>query len=99
MSQGLGLRLGKPFPVSNLIDHLFVSQETHWPDKPTVPWVSEPDADQLTVYYSDRDEERPLVVGAPVMPQDVSCWFFVALNKACAALAPWMRRSATIDAS
>src|SRR5262249_1755678 len=63
LQEGLGLTLGEPFPVGNLMAHLFTTQETHWPERPSVPWVSEPNPDQLTVYYSDRDQERPLVVG------------------------------------
>jgi uncharacterized protein YdaL len=59
----LGLQLGDPFQVGSLEDHLFVGSDTHWSDRPSVPWISSPPADQLTVYYSDRDEQRPLVVG------------------------------------
>jgi uncharacterized protein YdaL len=63
LSEQMGLTLGDPFSVGSLTDHLFVSQETHWADRPSVPWVSSPSADQLTVYYSDQDLQRPLVVG------------------------------------
>jgi uncharacterized protein YdaL len=63
ISRGLGLRLGEPIRVENLLDHLFVSQDTHWADRPRVPYVAEPEAEKLTVYYSDKEEDRPLVVG------------------------------------
>src|SRR5258708_39887459 len=62
LSAELGIRLGPPFPVSVLQDHLFVNQDTRWPDKPTVPWIAEPSRDEADVYYSDRDSQRPLVI-------------------------------------
>ena len=62
LSQELGIRLGPAAPVSVLQDHLFVNQETRWPDKPSVPWIAEPSRDEVSVYYSDRDSQRPLVI-------------------------------------
>ena len=62
LSEELGIRLGPPAPVSVLQDHLFVNQETRWPDKPSVPWIAEPSGDEASVYYSDRDTQRALVI-------------------------------------
>jgi len=64
LSRALGIRLGDPAPVSTLQDHLFVNQDTRWPDHPKVPWIQEPSPEQVNVYYSDRDEQHPLVIGA-----------------------------------
>ncbi len=62
LSEELGIRLGPPSPVSVLQDHLFVNQDTRWPDKPSVPWIAEPSREEANVYYSDRDTQRPLVI-------------------------------------
>ncbi len=62
LSQGLGIRLGEPIAVNALQDHLFVNQETRWPDRVSVPWIAEPTGDQADVYYSDRDTQHPLVI-------------------------------------
>jgi uncharacterized protein YdaL len=62
LSQELGIELGAPIRVSVLQDHIFVNQETRWPDKPLVPWVAEPNGEDTTVYYSDRDTQHPLVI-------------------------------------
>ena len=62
LSQELGIRLGEPIRVKVLQDHLFVNQETRWPDGPRVPWVAEPNGDDIAVYYSDRDTQHPLVI-------------------------------------
>jgi len=64
LSRALGIKLGDPVPVSTLQDHLFVNQDTRWPDQPKVPWISAPAPEQVNVYYSDRDESHPLVIGA-----------------------------------
>jgi len=62
LSQALGIQLGPPEPVDVLQDHLFVNQDTRWPDKPSVPWISQPSGDAMDVYYSDRDSGHPLVI-------------------------------------
>jgi uncharacterized protein YdaL len=64
LSRALGVRLGEPSVVGTLQDHLFVNQDTRWPDRPRVPWISQPTADNADIYYSDRDLMRPLVLSA-----------------------------------
>jgi hypothetical protein len=32
--------------------------------------------------------QRPNVIGTPVFPKSVNCWYYVAANKSCTALAP-----------
>jgi len=62
LSRALGIQLGEPAVVDVLQDHLFVNQETRWPDKPSVPWVLMPSSEDVDVYYSDRDSGHPLVI-------------------------------------
>jgi len=62
LSRALGIQLGDPATVDVLQDHLFVNQETRWPDKPSVPWISAPSSEDADVYYSDRDSGHPLVI-------------------------------------
>ncbi len=64
LSAALGIRLGEPVHVETLQDHLFVNQDTRWPDKPSVPWVVQPKAEDVDLYYSDRDQTHPLVIGS-----------------------------------
>jgi peptidoglycan/xylan/chitin deacetylase (PgdA/CDA1 family) len=63
LSKALGIRLGEPMPVENLTDHLAVNLDTRWPDRPTVPWVARPSAQEADVYYSvDPEAQYPLAL-------------------------------------
>ncbi len=66
LAEALGIQLATPAPVQNLTNHLFVAQDTRWPDAPTVPWISRPSFDEATLYYSERDHERPLMIGGVI---------------------------------
>jgi uncharacterized protein YdaL len=63
LSEGLGIQLGKPTPVYGLVNPLFMSQEYHWSDHPSVPYIIPTPGVDVTAYYSDRDTQHPLMIG------------------------------------
>lgn len=63
LSRALRIQLGKPAPVYGLVNPLFVSQEYHWSDHPSVPSIIPMPGTDVTTYYSDRDTQHALVIG------------------------------------
>ncbi len=66
LSRMFGLDIGGKVRVTNLDNNLFPTQDLHWADAPSVPWIEHLSSDNDTVLYSERDEHRPLVVNRMV---------------------------------
>jgi len=62
LARALGIRLGNPVIVSDIIDHYRPEEQVYWSDTPAVPWIKEYPKNSSTVVYSDRKEGHPLAI-------------------------------------
>ncbi len=62
LSKALGFEMGHDIRVNFVQNHLFPTQELRWPDTPSVPWIAHVSDENDVVLFSEREDQRPLVV-------------------------------------
>jgi len=62
LSQAMGLQLGEPVPVADLVDHLLPELKPHWADTPRVAWIENFSRRKGDLLISDRNNGYPLAI-------------------------------------
>ncbi len=63
LSHALGFDIGGKVAVTHVENRLFPTQELRWPDQPSVSFIEHLSDNQDTVFFAEREEHKPLVVG------------------------------------
>ncbi len=62
LSQALGIQLGKPVGVADIVDHILPELKPQWKTKPRVAWISNFSKQEGDLLISDRDHDYPLAI-------------------------------------
>ena len=62
LSSALGIQLGKPVQVTDIVDHTLPELESHWPSHQHVAWISNFDEQKMKLLVSSGEQEYPLAV-------------------------------------
>lgn len=62
LSRTIGIQLGKPVPVTDLVDHILPELKPHWADTPRVAWIANFSKRMGDLIISDRGNSHPLAI-------------------------------------
>jgi hypothetical protein len=62
LSQAMGILLGKPAPVADIVDHTLPELESHWPGNQHVAWITNFPEQKMNLLVSGGKQEYPLAV-------------------------------------